>query len=245
MFRLIKQVFISAMMLFNILLSVNSLEYISIKNEECKIRLEIVNINSNDPIFYPFSIKVNKCSDNCNSINDPYARTCVPDTVKNLNVRVFNLMSLTNETRHIKWHETCKCICRLDKIVCNSKQQWNKDKCRCDCKELIDKGVCDKGFIFNPSNCKCECDKSCNTGEYLDYSNCKWRKKLYDKLIDVCTENTDVVMIDDENKNKCSFSIVYIVCIALFSVIPTISIVIVIYFVYHKYVNHNKYNLPY
>ena len=232
-------------MLFNILLSVNSLEYISIKNEECKIRLEIVNINSNDPIFYPFSIKVNKCSDNCNSINDPYARTCVPDTVKNLNVRVFNLMSLTNETRHIKWHETCKCICRLDKIVCNSKQQWNKDKCRCDCKELIDKGVCDKGFIFNPSNCKCECDKSCNTGEYLDYSNCKWRKKLYDKLIDVCTENTDVVMIDDENKNKCSFSIVYIVCIALFSVIPTISIVIVIYFVYHKYVNHNKYNLPY
>ena len=90
MFRLIKQVFISAMMLFNILLSVNSLECISIKNEECKIRPEIVNINSNDPIFYPFSIKINKCSDNCNSINDPYARSCVPDTVKNLNVRVFN-----------------------------------------------------------------------------------------------------------------------------------------------------------
>ena len=122
MFRFIRQVLISAMMLFNILLSVNSLACISIENEECKIRPEIVNINSNDPIFYPFSIKVNKCGDNCNSINDPYARTYVSDTVKNLNVKVFNLMSLTNKTRHIKWHETCKCICRLDKIVCNSKQ---------------------------------------------------------------------------------------------------------------------------
>ena len=233
MFRFIKQIFISAMMLFNSLLSVNSLECISIKNEECKVRPEIVDINSNNPIFYPFSIKVNKCNGSCNNINDPYAIICVPDIAKNLNVRVFNLMSLTNE------------ICRLDKIICNSKQRWNKDKCRCECKELIDKGLCDKGFIFNPSNCECECDQSCGIGEYLDYSNCKCRKKLYDKLIDECTENTDVVMIDDENKNKCSFSIVYIVCIVLFSVIPTISIVIVIYFVYHKYVNHNKYNLPY
>ena len=117
----------------------------------------IVNINSNDPIFYPFSIKVNKCNGSCNNINDPYARICVPDTIKNLNVKVFNMISGINETGHIKW----KCKCRLDGIICNSKQRWNKDKCRCECKELIDKGVCDKGYIFNPSNCECECDKSC------------------------------------------------------------------------------------
>ena len=55
-------------------------------------------------------------------------------------------MSLTNETGHIKWHETCKCICRLDGIICNSKQRWNEDKCRCESKELIDKGVCDKEY---------------------------------------------------------------------------------------------------
>ena len=58
----------------------------------------------------------------------------------------------------------------------NDKQHWNKDKCRCECKELDDKGVYDKGFIFNPNNCQCECDQSCNIGEYLDYSNCKYRK---------------------------------------------------------------------
>ena len=69
-------------------------------NQECKIRL--ININSNEPIFYPYIIKVNKCSGSCNSINDPYAKLCGPDVVKNINVKVFNLMSKTNETRHIK-----------------------------------------------------------------------------------------------------------------------------------------------
>ena len=91
MFGFIKQIFISALMYFSNLSSVNSLEFISMKNQECKLRPDIVNINSNDPIFYPFSIKVNKCNGNCNNINDPYARICVTDVVKNLNVKVFNL----------------------------------------------------------------------------------------------------------------------------------------------------------
>ena len=72
---------------------------------ECKVRPEIVNINSNNPMFYPFTIKVNKCSDNCNDVNDPYANICVPDIIKNLNLKVFNIMTRTNETRSIKWHE--------------------------------------------------------------------------------------------------------------------------------------------
>ena len=90
----------------------NALECISMKNQECKIRLEMVNISSNNPIFYSFSIKINKRSGNCNNINDPYARICVPDIVKNLNVQTLNLMSTANEARSIKWHKKCKCICR-------------------------------------------------------------------------------------------------------------------------------------
>ena len=135
MFRFIKQIIVSALMFFHSLSNVNPLECISMKNQECKVRPEIVNINSNNPIFYPFSVKINRCSGNCNNINDPSARTRVPDTVKNLNVKVFNLMSKINETRHIKWHETCKCICRLNKVICNNKQRWNKDKCGFECKE--------------------------------------------------------------------------------------------------------------
>ena len=177
MFEFIKQIFISSLMFSGNLSSVNPLECISMKNQECKVRHEIANINSNDPIFYPFSIKINKCSGNCNGINDLYAKICIPDIVKNLNVKVFHLMSKTNQTRHIKWNETCKYICKLDKIICNNKQRWNKDKCRCECKELIDKDVCNKTFIWNPSNCECECNKSCNIGEYLDYSSCNAEKK--------------------------------------------------------------------
>ena len=51
---------------------------------------------------------------------------------------------------------------------------------------MIDKGVSDKGYICNPSNCECECNKSCDVGEYLDYKDCKCRKKLADKLVEEC-----------------------------------------------------------
>ena len=61
---------------------------------------------------------------------------CVPDFVRNINLKAFNLMSRTNETKHIEWNEACKCKCRLDASVCNN-QRWNKDKCRCECEELI------------------------------------------------------------------------------------------------------------
>ena len=133
-------------------LSVTPLNFISMKNQKCKTRPQVANVNCNNPIFYPFSIEKSKCSGNCNNIDNPYAKICVPDVIKDLNVKVFNLMSRTNETKFIEWHETSKYKCRLDAIVCNNKQCLNKNKCRCECKELIDKGVCDKGFIWDPSN---------------------------------------------------------------------------------------------
>ena len=68
-----------------------------------------------------------------------------------------------------EWHKTCKCKCRFEYIVCNTKQRWDNDKCSCECKELIDKDVSNTGFIWNPRYCECECYKSC---EYLDYKNC-------------------------------------------------------------------------
>ena len=64
-------------------------------------------------MFFLFSIKTSKCSGSCNNINHPYAKICVPDVVKNFNVKGFNLMSRTNETRYIEWQETCKCECKF------------------------------------------------------------------------------------------------------------------------------------
>ena len=136
MFEFIKKVFFARLTVLSSvhLLTVTPLRCISMTNQECKVRPEIINVNSDEPVFYPFSIKTSKCSGSCNNINDPYAKMCVPDVVKNINVKVFNLMSRTNGTRHIDWHETCKCKCTLDASVCNNKQRWNDDKYRCECK---------------------------------------------------------------------------------------------------------------
>ena len=98
MFGFIKKVFVVAMTFFSFnVLNVNSLECVSMNNQECKIKSDIINTNNNEPVFYPFSIKVNKCIGSCNNINDPYAKLCVPDVVKNINIRVFNLMSWSNQ----------------------------------------------------------------------------------------------------------------------------------------------------
>ena len=129
MFGFIKKCFFTTVTFFN-LSNINSLKCVSMNNQECKIRTEIINLNSNEPVFYPYSIKIMH-KGSCNTINDPYAKICVPNKVKNINVKVFNLMSKTNKTRHIKWHKTCKCTCRLDASVFDNKQRWNDEKCRC------------------------------------------------------------------------------------------------------------------
>ena len=149
-------------------------------------------------------------------------------------------MSTTNETRHIKWHETWKCKRRLDASVCNNKKRWNDDKYRCECKELIDKGVYDRGYPWNPSNCECECDKSCDVGEYLDYENCKCRKKLVDILVEECNGNIDEAELTKialfEHGNECVCP--YTVFIVLSVITLTVSVGVGAYSTY-KYISRN------
>ena len=102
MFRFVKKVFFIGLTILSSFTNTSFLSCISINNQACKARPEIINVNSNNPIFYPFIIKTSKCSGNWNNVNHPYANICVPDVVKDLNVKVFNLISRTNETRHIK-----------------------------------------------------------------------------------------------------------------------------------------------
>ena len=153
MLGFIKKCFFTGLAFLSALAGINSLSYISMNNQGCKVRPQIVSANSEGSIFFPFSIKTNKFSGSCNSIKNPHATLCVSDILKNLNVRAFNLMTRTNETRHMQWHETCKCECSLNSSVSNNNQCWYDDKCLCECKELIDKSICNKEFIWNPSNC--------------------------------------------------------------------------------------------
>ena len=195
------------------------------KNKNTKI----INVSNNETSFYPYSIKANKSSGSRNNINDPYAKLYVPDVAENINVKVFNLLSRINKTRQIKWHETCKCKCRLHASFCKNKQRWNKDKCRGECKESMDKGRCEKEFIWNPSNCKCKCDKSSDIGQYLDYENCKCSKILVDKLVEECSENIDGnEMICNDTLNDyekvCNSCTIYMVLfVIVFLIIVDIS----------------------
>ena len=93
MFRFMKKGIFTAITFINFNLSnVNPLKCASMNNQECKIRTEIINLNNNKPIFYPYSIKINRCKGSCNTINDSYAEICVPDQIKDTNVKIFNLV---------------------------------------------------------------------------------------------------------------------------------------------------------
>ena len=116
-------------------------------NQKCRARPKIIDVNTNDPVFYPYYIKVNKCSGSCNNINNPYGKICIPNIIKKIIVKVFNLISRINETKQILWHESCKLSCKLSSAIYNTNQIWNDDRCRCECKEdLVNKIDCDKGY---------------------------------------------------------------------------------------------------
>ena len=99
-FRFVKKVLFVGLTILSGFSSAKSLSCISMSNQKCKTRPQVVNVNGDEPVFFPFSIETSKCSGSCNSNNYPYAKSFVPDVVKNLNVKIFNLMSGTNETRN-------------------------------------------------------------------------------------------------------------------------------------------------
>ena len=76
--------------------SFNAVKRVSMNNQECTVRPEIININSNELSFYPYSVKISKCSGRYKKINDPYTKLYVLDVSKNMNVKAFNLISRTN-----------------------------------------------------------------------------------------------------------------------------------------------------
>ena len=149
-------------------------------------------------------------------------------------------MQRINEAKHIIWHETFKCVCKLTASICNSKQIWNEDKCRYEYKEnLIYKGICDKGYIWNPSNCQCECDKSCGIGEYLDYKNFVCRNSIVDKLVEESTNVIDTNNIynktpDTISSNNCASCTLYVVVFAVFLTTSVITSSSFIYFHWYK-----------
>ena len=224
--------------LFNLIVT-KALKCVSVVKQKCIARPKIINTNGNEPVFYPLSIKVNKCSSDCNKINDLMAKLCVPDVVKDLNVKVFNMPTRINETRKVVWHKTCKCVCRLTSAICNDKREWNENKCVCKCKDdLVSKLVCDKGYMWNPSPCACECDKYCEIAQYLDYKNWVCRKKMIDDLIEQCTSivnmeiknstisNDAIINNKSYESSNNTYFILFIVFLVLFMLLLVLLFII-------------------
>ena len=112
-----------AISLFNVL-KVNALECLSVINRERKSIPKILDVNEDigEALFYPYNVLVNKCSGSCNTLDDPMARICVPNIIKNINIKLYNFLMKLNETRNVLWHESCKCVCLLNSSVCNNEQ---------------------------------------------------------------------------------------------------------------------------
>ena len=186
-------------------------------------RPKILDVNEGvgEALFYPYNVLVNKCSGSCNTLDNPMVKLCVPGIVKRVNMQVYNFLMILNETRNVLWHESCKCVCKLNSSVCNNKQIWNSDTCRCNCNEdfagLIS---CDKGYTWNPSTCECQCDMWCKPGQYLDHKNCTCKNKLIGRVIEECTSVINQTMINNKDNidNDDTYLILFILFLVLFIV---------------------------
>ena len=124
-----------------------------LKNEQCKVRKVIL---GNDYMTFPHKINIDKCVGSCNDIENPYYKVCLPDIIKNISIKIFDLISQKNTLKNISFHQSCKCGCLLDEKVCDNKQKWNKEKRRCECLKIK---KCGNNSFLKVANCSCEMKK--------------------------------------------------------------------------------------
>ena len=217
-----------AISLFNIL-KVNALECVSVINQKCTPRPKILKVNEGigEALFYPYNVLIKKCSGSCDSLDNPMSKIWVPKIIKNVNMKVYNFLMRLNETRNVLCHESCKCACTLNSSVCNNKQIWNDDTCRCDCNEDF-AGIinCNKEYMWNSSTCECQCDKWCKSSQYLNHKNCVCKNKLIGRVIEECTNETMINNKDNITNNNNTYLILFIVFLIGF-------IVLLIRFIYY------------
>ena len=217
--------------LFSII-KTKALECVSGINQKCMPRPKILDVNEGigEALFYLYNVLVNKCSGSCNTLDNPMSKICIPKIIKNVNMKVYNFLMRLNETRNVFWHESCKCVCKLNSTVCNNKQIWNDDTCRCDCNEDF-AGIINyaKGYLWNLSTCKCQCDKWCKQVQYLDHENCVCKNKLIGRVIEECTSVINETMIN--NKDNASNNNTYLI---LFIVFLIGFIALLIGFIYYS-----------
>ena len=229
--------------LFSII-KTRTLECLSVTKQKCMSRSKILDVNEGigKASFYRYNVLVNKCSGSCNTLDNPMSKICIPKVIKNVNIKVYSFLVMLNETRNVLWHESCRSVCKLNSSVCNIKQIWNSDTCRCDCNEDF-AGIINsaKGYTWNPSTCECHCDKWYKPGQYLDQKNCVSKNKLVGRVIEECSNVINETMINNKN-NIDNDNTIKNVFIGLFSVLLFIGIVCFWVVAYFKWIKGKKFS---
>ena len=134
---------------------------VPINDEPCIVRPTLIDLNPIELKYYPFMISLDKCTESCNVLSP---KTCVPKETKDINVKVFNIITNKNEVKILTKHIPCDCKCKFNSTTCNSNQNWNSKACQCECRH----------YIWNPSTCICE--------------NIKYLKSIADTSVIACAE---------------------------------------------------------
>ena len=146
--------FIKKVMILILSIPLISVYCLLLKNQECGVRKVIVD---SDYMTFPYKIKVDECVGSCNDAENPYFKVYLPDAVKIISGKSLDLISGKSVLKNISFHQSCKCGCLLGEKVCNNKQKWNKEKCRC---EYLKEEKCSGNSFFNVVNCSCEMKKA-------------------------------------------------------------------------------------
>ena len=104
-----------------------------------------MHLDEYSPEFHydPFSVKLDRCFEGCNTLLDLSNQVCIPDKTDDVNLSIFNLITGIDELKTLAKHISCECKCKFDRKKCNSDQWWN-NKCRCECKKHY---ICEKDYV--------------------------------------------------------------------------------------------------
>ena len=213
---------ISLLISLFIIIKTKALECVSVVNPKCMPRPKILDVNEGvgEVLFYPYNVLVNKCSGSCNTFDNPMKKLCVPNVIKRVNMQVYNFLMRLNETRNVLWHKRCKCVCKLNSSICNNKQIWNDDTCRCDCNEDFTDIISSDNrvpYTWNPSLAN------------VSVIHCICKNKVIGRIIEECASVINGTMINN-NKYNITNNNYYLI---LFIVFLIVFIVFLIGFIYY------------
>ena len=151
MFSPIKQVFI-VLISFISSLARNRKKCLFLNDESCMVRPILIDMNPVELKYYPFIISIDKCTGICNVLPPK----CFPKETKDINVKVFNMITNKNEAGAMTEHISCNCKCKFNSTICDPNLKCNNKTYQCEC---INYRECKKDYSWNPSTYICDNSK--------------------------------------------------------------------------------------